>query len=83
MPLPPGLTRVLSWALGLLRVGWAASGKWLVALSHHTGIPVLLLAAGALVLSYRLARKASRLALELVVALTVVVAATKLGWIRW
>ena len=83
MPLPPALARVTSWALGLLRLGWGASGKGLVARSHHTGIPVVILAAAALVVSFRIARRASRLAVELVVALTVVIAATKLGWIRW
>jgi hypothetical protein len=83
MPLPPALARVTSWALGMLRLGWAASGKGLVTLAHHTGIPVVILAAVALVLSFRVARRASRLVVELALALTVVVAATKLGWIRW
>lgn len=83
MPPPLGLARAISWALGMSRVAWGASGKWLVALSHHTGVPVVLLAAVALVLSYRMIRRASRLFLEVFVALAVVVVATRLGWIHW
>ncbi len=83
MPPPPGLARALSWALGLSRYGWAASSKGLVALSHHTGVPVVLLAAVALVVSWRVMRRAGRLFVELFVALALVVAATRLGWIHW
>jgi hypothetical protein len=36
-----------------------------------------------MVLSFRLARRASRLAVEFAIALTLVVFATRLGWIRW
>jgi hypothetical protein len=83
MTLPPGLGRAVSWAAGEARHGWGAAGKGLVVLSHHTGVPVVVLAAGALVLSWRAARRASRLAFEFAVALAVVLAATRWGWIRW
>jgi hypothetical protein len=83
MPLPFALVRVLSWATSLARLGWGAAGKGLVTLSHHTGVPVAVLAAAGMVLSFRLARRASRLAVEFAIALTLVVFATRLGWIRW
>jgi len=90
MPLPPGLSRMLpswahawAWAQGWAREGWGASGKYLVLASRHTGVPVVVLAAAALVVSWRLARRATRMAVEFLVALTLVLAATKLGWIRW
>jgi predicted neutral ceramidase superfamily lipid hydrolase len=51
--------------------------------SDHTGIPVVLVAAVALVLSFRFARRGARLALEVAVALALVLLATKLGWIHW
>jgi hypothetical protein len=69
--------------MALGRSGWGAAGKGLVALSHHTGVPVAVLAAVGLVLSFRLVRRASRLAVEFAIALTLVVFATRLGWIRW
>jgi hypothetical protein len=60
-----------------------AAGKGLVMLARHTGIPVTLLAAGALVASWRLARRTSRLAVEFALAVAVVATATKMGWIAW
>ena len=81
--LPPGVARFLTWAVGAAHAGWSSAGVWLVAASRHTGVPVVVLAAAALVLSWRAARRASRLAMEFFVALAVVVAAARLGWIRW
>jgi hypothetical protein len=51
--------------------------------AQHTGIPVAVIAAAALVLSFRFARRGARLAFEMVVALALVLLATKLGWIHW
>jgi hypothetical protein len=51
--------------------------------SEHTGLPVTVVAAVALVLSWRLAKRTAHLAIELVVAFAIVLLATKLGWIRW
>jgi hypothetical protein len=58
-------------------------GTALRGVSHRTGIPVVVVAALALVLSYRVARRAARLAVEMGVALGLVLVATKMGWIRW
>jgi hypothetical protein len=51
--------------------------------AQHTGIPVVVVAAAAIVLSFRFARRGARLAFEMVVALALVLLATKLGWIHW
>jgi hypothetical protein len=57
--------------------------KVLHLVSRHTGVPVVIVAAAALVLSFRLARRAARLAVEMTVALALVLVATKMGGIRW
>jgi hypothetical protein len=44
---------------------------------------VVVVAALALVISFRIARRAARLAVEVVVATTVLLVATHLGWIAW
>ena len=54
--------------------------------AQHTGIPVVLLAALALVVSWRLlkfAKSALRLALQVAVVAVLLVVATHLGWLRW
>jgi hypothetical protein len=51
--------------------------------SAHTGLPVVVVAAIALVLSWRLAKRTARLVVEVAVALAVLLIATKLGLIRW
>ena len=51
--------------------------------AHHSGLPVVVVAALALVLSYRLAKRAARLAVEVVLATTLLLVATRLGWIAW
>ncbi len=86
MMLPAGLgylPRLAVWASMTFRAGWGGAGKALSALSQHTGIPVVVLAAVGLVISFRVARRASRLALEFAVALVVLVTATRMGWIRF
>ena len=68
-----GLTASLGHGLrGALR--WGA---------HHSGLPIVLVAAVALVVSWRLLKKASRLAVEVAVAAALLVVATRLGWIAW
>jgi len=52
-------------------------------LSHHTGLPVMLVAAIAIVISWRVFKKAARLAIEVAVVLVLLAIATKLGWISW
>jgi hypothetical protein len=78
----------LPWGItGLALRGYhaAATGvtAGLHAVSRHTGVPVVVVAALAIVLSYRLARRAARLAVELAVVLALLLVATQLGWIHW
>jgi hypothetical protein len=51
--------------------------------SRHTGLPVLLVAAIALVLSFRIFRQTLRLAIEVALALVLIFGATAMGWISW
>jgi hypothetical protein len=51
--------------------------------AHHSGLPVAVVAAMALVVSFRLARKLGRLCVEVAVVSTVLLALTRLGWISW
>jgi hypothetical protein len=51
--------------------------------SRHSGVPAVLVAAVALVLVFRLARRFVHLALEIALALALVFAATRAGWIRF
>jgi hypothetical protein len=62
---------------------WSAIKNGLHYIAHHTGIPVVLVAALGVVLSWRLLKKATRLAVEVAVVLVVLLTATKLGWISW
>jgi hypothetical protein len=55
-------------------VHWAAG---------RTGLPVVVVAALALVLGWRIARRTWHIALELALAVTVLLVAARLGWIRW
>lgn len=56
---------------------------WLRWVSHHTGLPVVLVAAIAVVLSWRLFKHTARFAVQVLVTLIALIAATRLGWIRW
>jgi hypothetical protein len=68
--------------------GWLPAGvagiraglRWA---SHHTGLPLILVAALALVVSWRLFKRGARFAVEVTVALVLLVAATRLGWVKW
>jgi hypothetical protein len=51
--------------------------------SHHSGLPMVVVAALAVVVSWRLAKRAARLAIEVVVVTAMLLAATRLGWIAW
>jgi hypothetical protein len=51
--------------------------------SRHTGIPVVVVAAIGIVISYRIVRKMARLVFEVTVAAAVLFAVSKLGWITW
>jgi hypothetical protein len=74
---------VAAWLTRAYHGGMAGVTSALKEISQHTGIPVVVVAALALVLSYRAVRRATRLAGEVAIALALVLAATKLGWIHW
>ncbi len=63
------------WASGVrLILRWCA---------HHTGVPVVVVAAVSLVISLRLARRWARFAVEVAIALGALLFAARLGWVRW
>jgi predicted membrane channel-forming protein YqfA (hemolysin III family) len=51
--------------------------------ARHSGLPVLLVAAIGIVVSWRIFKKAARLAVEVFIVLVLLVIATKLRWISW
>jgi hypothetical protein len=51
--------------------------------SQHTGLPTIVVAAIAVVVSWRLFKRSARLAVEVVVAVALLLVATRLGWIVW
>jgi hypothetical protein len=56
---------------------------WLRWVSQHTGLPVVLVAAIAVVVSWRLFKRTARFALQVLLTLVALLVATRLGWIRW
>ena len=64
-------------ALGL---GLRAALRWG---SAHSGLPVVIVAALAVVVSWRLAKRSARLAVEVTVVTVMLLMATRLGWISW
>jgi len=68
-------TRLLALA-GVLR----AALRWGAA---HSGLPVVIVAALAVVVSWRLAKRSARLAVEVAVVTVMLLMATRLGWISW
>ncbi len=51
--------------------------------AQHTGLPVILFAAIAIVVSWRIFKRSVRFAVEVVVAVALLLVATRLGWITW
>jgi hypothetical protein len=51
--------------------------------SEHTGLPVVVVAAIALVASWRIVRQTLRFALQVALAAALLLGATKLGLLRW
>jgi hypothetical protein len=81
---PHAIVAILRGCVPRLGPATAASLRILVRwASHHTGLPVVLVAAIGLVLSWRIIRRTMRLAVEVVIALLVLAAATRLGWLTW
>jgi hypothetical protein len=76
---PPDPRRVLAYA-----TLFGESAKEALRLAaRHTGVPVVVIAAVALVLSWRIFKRSVRLAVEVAIALALVITVTKLGWISW
>jgi len=71
--------RMLAWAPHAAG-GVRATLRWA---ARHTGLPVVVVAAFALVASWRIFRRAARLTVELAVALVLLLGAARMGWIRW
>jgi hypothetical protein len=74
---------VVAWIALVYHVVTTGIMNGLHSVAQHTGIPVVVVAAAAIVLSFRFARRGARLAFEMAVALALVLLATKLGWIHW
>lgn len=51
--------------------------------AEHTGVPAVLVAAVALVISWRMFKRTMRFAVQVGVALVVVLVATHFGWLRF
>jgi hypothetical protein len=71
------------WAHGWPSAGFAGIRLGLRWASHHTGLPIIVVAAIALVLSWRLFRRGARLAAEVAFAFGLLVVAARLGWVTW
>ena len=83
MRMLPLIDRSASFADSLSRAGGPLLKSSLRHVSEHTGIPIVVVAAVALVMSFRIAKRSIRFIVEVGLALVLVVAATELGWIRW
>jgi hypothetical protein len=73
------LHRLLSWPPAFGQ-GMRAAVRWG---AEHTGLPVVVFAAIALVVSWHFFRRTLRLAVEVVIAVAALLVATRLGWIAW
>jgi hypothetical protein len=71
--------RMLSWA-PVLGEPMRAALRWG---SQHTGLPIILVAAIALVVSWRAFKRSLRFVIEVVIAVAALVFATRFGWITW
>lgn len=52
-------------------------------IAGHTGIPIVIVAAAVVVISWRVLKKTTRLFVEVAVLAALLAIATKLGWISW
>ena len=71
--------RILAWVPEL---GQGLRGTLRLA-AQHTGLPIVLVAAIALIVSWHAFRRALRLAVEVAFAVAALIVATRLGWIAW
>lgn len=51
--------------------------------SQHTGLPIIVVAAIAIVVSWRIFRRSLRFVVEVTIAVALLLVATRIGWIRW
>jgi hypothetical protein len=84
--LGPNSEQVAAHAAGAL----ARAGFLMTAFRHavhyasiHTGVPAVILASVALVAGYRLLRRTMRFAVQLTIAMTIVLTATYFGWLSF
>lgn len=84
--LPAGPQELTAHAAGAM----ARAGFALTAFRHavhyasiHTGVPAVVVASVALVAGYRLLRRTVRFAVQLTIAMTIVLLATYFGWLSF
>ena len=80
MPVPPfDPHRVLAWA-PVVGEPIRAALRWG---SGHTGLPVILVAAIAIVVAWRAFRRTLRFVIQVVLCVAALAFATRFGWITW
>jgi hypothetical protein len=83
MPGPLDLHRALA-SVPTLFEHWGYGTRYVLRwCAHHTGVPVVIVAAVALVISIRLVRRWARFAVEVALALGLLLVASRLGWVQW
>jgi hypothetical protein len=73
----------LHWQLRWLPAASGGVRSALREIAHHTGLPTVLVAAVALVLSWRMLRRALPMAIEVAFAVALLLVATRFGWLKW
>jgi hypothetical protein len=79
--------RVASWMVAAvhawLRGASGAALRGIALAARHAGIPAVVVAAIALLLAFRIARRAMHLLVEVALVLALFLVATKAGWLRF
>jgi hypothetical protein len=81
--LPDWISSIEEAAKPAARIVVQSVERGLHAVSSRTGVPVIVVAALAVVLAWRVGRRTWHVVFELALAFAVLFAATKLGWIPW
>jgi hypothetical protein len=66
-----------------MRIDLAHLGAALRWGSQHTGLPIIVVAAIVLVVSWRIFRRSVRFVVEVTIAVALLLFATRFGWIHW